>query len=429
MGFIDKYLPFLLDDASANTPKRSHNDIEKEMETKTIAERTDLASARRADPDVLEVLADDHDIGVRRAVADNKANHGRTNLKLAHDSDDDVRLILANRLTKLLPHLTVDEQSEIYSMTVKALGILAEDKVTNIRVALSSSLKDVAKTPPKIARKLAEDIERDVSGPILRFGICLPDDILLDIIKAQPLGWKVNTIAQRKRLSGPITESIINSDNIAAATTVINNDGADIPKNVAQYIVEQARTIPEWDQAMVKRGTLPRKVKRKFSIMIDNSVRKFLKKNANLDRATTRDVIDTTRRRIDWIEEGRDDEPPLEKVKRLAKTKQLNEESLLDAISWSEHEFVQIALAFMARIHPDIAKKMLEMGSAKATVSLCWRAGVTMRTAIKIQQQIAKVPHNKVLLARGGEDYPLSEQDMIWQLEFFGVEDDKSTPQ
>lgn len=426
MGFIDKYLPFLLADARSGQPKRSHNEIEKELETKSIEQRKDIASAKRADPDVLSVLAEDRDVGVRRAVAANKSNTGSTNVKLASDSDDDVRLILATRLTKLLPHLTADEHSEIYALTVHALGILAEDKVTNIRVALSSSLKDVAKTPPKIARKLAEDIERAVSEPILRFGISLPDKILLDIIKDQPMGWKVNTIATRKKLTSDIGDAIIKTKNVEAGTTLINNDGADIPEDLAAHIVEQSKALPEWDQAMVKRGTIPRKMKRQLAIMVDNAVRKFLKKNAQLDRATTRDVIDTTRRRIDWIEEGNEDETPMNKVKRLAKKNQLSEETILDALSWSEYEFVQLALAVMAKVHPDIAKKMLSMNSAKATVSLCWQASLSMRTAIKIQRQISKVSHNKILLARGGEDYPLSEEDMIWQLEFFGVDNTKT---
>lgn len=424
MGFIDKYLSFLMDDTPSQ-PKRSHNEIEKELATKSIAERQDIAASKKADPDVLAVLADDKDVGVRRQVAGNKANTGQTNIKLATDEDDDVRLILAHRLTKLLPHLSSDEQSEIYALTVQALGILAEDKVTNIRVALSSSLKDVAKTPPKIARQLAEDIERDVSEPILRFGINLPDDILLDIIKSQPLGWKVDTIAGRKKLSSALTESILKSGNEKAGATVIDNDGAEITTDLAAYIVQQSKSIPTWDRAMVKRDQLPRKLKRKFSIMVDNAVRKFLKDNAKLDSETTRDVIDTTRRRIDWIEEGKENETPQEKVKRLAQKNQLHEETILDALAWSEYDFVQLALSVMAGVHPDSVKKIFDTNSAKGTVALCWYADLSMRTAIKIQQQLAKVPHSKLLLARGGEDYPLSHEDMIWQLEFFGVDNIK----
>ncbi len=422
MGFIEKYLPFLLTDSSQTHHKKSHHEIEKELAKKTVDERTSMAAARRANPDVLDVLADDKDIGVRRAVARNKANHGKTNVKLSYDEDDDVRLILAHRLAKLLPHLSKDEQSEIYRLTVKALGVLAEDKVTTIRVALSSSLKDVAKIPPKIARKLAEDIEREVSEPILRFGVALPDEVLLDIIKSQPMGWKVNTIAQRKEISAKITEIIIQSENIEAGKTVIDNDGADITEDTTKIIKEKSTHIPEWDRAMLRRKQFPRQVKRQLSVIVDNTIRKFLKSQKQLDSSVTHDIIDTTRRRIEWAEDEKREETDHEKLRRLVRENKLNEETILDALAWSEYKFVSRALSHLAKIHPDIVDKMFAMNSAKACVALCWRAGISMRSAVKIQQHIGKIPHHKILLPRGGEDYPLSDEDMLWQLEFYGVE-------
>ena len=38
---------------------------------------------------------------------------------------------------------------------------------------------------------------------------------------------------------------------------------------------------------------------------------------------------------------------------------------------------------------------------------------------IKLQAQFGKVPLREILQAKDGLDYPLSEDDMTWQLEFY----------
>ena len=55
----------------------------------------------------------------------------------------------------------------------------------------------------------------------------------------------------------------------------------------------------------------------------------------------------------------------------------------------------------------------------KTITALTWKAGLNMRTAMKIQRQIAKVPPSKMINARDGVDYSLTEDEMSWYLEFF----------
>lgn len=66
-------------------------------------------------------------------------------------------------------------------------------------------------------------------------------------------------------------------------------------------------------------------------------------------------------------------------------------------------------------------KKIFEVRAPKSIVALCWQAGLSMRMALRIQQELARVPHKELIYPREGTDYPLAEKDILWQLDFIGV--------
>lgn len=422
MSFVVRYFSWLFEDATKSQPL-SRQKITRLLSDKSIAERKKLATSKKTNPEILDVLASDRDASVRRAIALNPKTPLRASVQLAKDESDDVRLQLAKRLTKILPGLSIEQHSEVYALTVQSLGMLAEDQVTNVRVALSASLKDVAKTPPSIARKLAEDVEREVAEPILRFSLSLSDDDLINIIKKQPNGWKVISIAQRKNVSEDVSHTIIQSENDAANEALLKNDGAKISDADLEEIIAQAHQNPELKKALVDREKLPRQIGRQLNQIVDGFVETFLRQSNDVDEAMVHDIATAVRRRIDFNEEiMKPEEGPDQWVKRLIKEGALDEQAIMDAMAWGERLFVIHAIAAMAKIPVEIAQKMIDMGTAKPVVALCWKAKISMRLCLQIQQKIARVPHTRMLLAKGGEHYPLAEEDIQWQLEFFGVE-------
>ena len=59
------------------------------------------------------------------------------------------------------------------------------------------------------------------------------------------------------------------------------------------------------------------------------------------------------------------------------------------------------------------------MASAKGIVSLAWKSGLSMKLAEQLQLRLARIAPNGVLKAAKGNNYPMSDDDMDWQLEFF----------
>jgi hypothetical protein len=66
-----------------------------------------------------------------------------------------------------------------------------------------------------------------------------------------------------------------------------------------------------------------------------------------------------------------------------------------------------------------VVSKAVSLSSPKGITAMAWNAGLGMRTAVQLQLRLARVPPGKVLQARDGIDYPLSDEEMRWQIDFF----------
>ncbi|MCB9983453.1 MAG: DUF2336 domain-containing protein [Rhodospirillales bacterium] len=215
--FLDKFF--------GKTPK-SYEEQREALASANVKERLSLASNSKTNKEILYYLAEkDPSPKVRKAVAENEAMPVQVSTVLADDDDSDVRLALAGRLVDLLPGASQDQQSQLYAFVVQALGTLALDEVLKIRVALSSTLKDHAHTPPKIAGQLARDVEQQVSEPILRFCSALSDTDLLDILKSHPASWVIEAIASRDSVSEELSEAVVETRDSYGGSALIGNDG------------------------------------------------------------------------------------------------------------------------------------------------------------------------------------------------------------
>jgi len=393
------------------------------------AERLKIARNTNTHKEVLYYLAEkDSDPVIRRSVAENSAMPVQISPVLARDRDADVRLALAARLVALLPDLSEDKHSKLYAFAVQALGTLALDEVLKIRIALSSALKDHAHTPPKIAGQLARDVEREVSEPILKFCAALSDDDLLDILKGHPDSWAVEAIASRESVSEPVSEAVIDTGDRPGGRALLANDGASIAESLLQTIVAMSREYSEWQEPMATRKSLPPSIARDLAEFVDASVRDLLMSRADFDEETTEEIAAVFRRRMDFAaeEEAAGEEATGEHkapghLETLIKEGKLSEELLLDAVGMRDTGFVFGAIAHMAKTDVQVVESIFDMQAPKSLVALCWRAGLSMRTALTLQRDVARIKPKDLIYPRAGTDYPFTKEELIWQLEFLGL--------
>lgn len=387
-----------------------------------VKDRLKIAKSPKTHQEILFYMAQsDTNDDVRCAVAGNKSTPVQASQVLSKDVNLDVRLTLAKRLTDLLPDISSDKQSQLYKFAVEALGTLALDEVLKVRMALSSALKDCTDAPPKVAGQLARDIEREVSEPILRFCVALSDEDLLDILKSHPASWAVQAIASRPMIAAPVSQAVIDTDDVPAGTILINNKGADISLETLKDIVEKAKHFPEWQKPIAMKKTLSPDLVKELAGFVDLSIRNVLLERTDFDSEIMEDVASIVQRRIDFMGQG-GDEPVEQRVARFLKSGALNEDVLGDALSMRDKDFVIVGIAALLKTTRSGVEKIIAMGAAKPVVALCWKAGLSMRFALRVQQEMAKVPHQELIYPRGGTDYPLSDADIKWQLDFLGLE-------
>lgn len=394
-----------------------------DLQSANVSRRLSLAQNRHTNKEVLYFLAEkDPEAKVRQAVIGNKAMPVQAATLLAYDRDVDVRLALAARLVELLPHLSEDKHSQLYAYAVQALGTLALDEVLKIRTALSSTLKDLAQTPPKIAGQLARDVEREVSEPILRFCAALPDDDLLEILRGHPASWAVQAIAARRPVSAPVSEAVIDVEDGPGGMVLIENETAMITEGLLQHIVEKAKSFPEWQKPMALRKGLPVSIAKKLAEYVDESVRKLLLSRDDFDTQESEEIAAVFRRRMDFASGEELTAQPLEKrLKKLIKDGTLGEATISDALAMRDREFVYAALAHLVKSTPASVQRIFDMKAPRPIVALSWRAGLSMRLALQLQMEMGQVPPKELLYPKDGTDYPMSEADLAWQLDFLGL--------
>jgi uncharacterized protein (DUF2336 family) len=411
--------------------------------------------AGRADvrPEILYYLAGDKAAEVRRAIAANEATPSQADLILARDQDEAVRADLAGKIARIAPHLSAADQGKLRDIALEVLDILARDETVRVRRIIAETLKDVAQAPADVIRRLAQDADASVAAPVLQFSPLLSEDDLVAIIEsasenmqAAASGGSIAAIARRAGLPLRVSDAVSASENVEAVAALLANPSAQIREETLDLLADKARPVPPWHAPFVRRPHLPRSTACKLSGFVADSLLSVLMKRPDLEPETLSEVAKVVRKRIaagetllaveDAARDAQAAEDPgntrldrgllreggprlAEYVQRLYAKGELNEDSLDEALSLGNSEFMSLALAYKAGVAPTVVGRIVAAHSAKGMTALAWKAGLTMRFAIKMQSRLAGVAPGDVIPAKYGTDYPLTPDEMTWLLSFF----------
>lgn len=418
--------------ASAGRPETetalSYEDAKRIAGNGDPAARAALARRSKIRPELLYFLAEDPSSEVRRGAAGNERTPPQADLVLARDADEAVRADLAIKLARIAPGLSEPDQKKAENLVVQALEALARDQARRVRLILSEALRNLAQAPPSVIRQLARDTEEVVACPVLEFSPLLSDEDLIEIIGEDPASGKLEAISRRRDLAAAVSDAIVGTDDRGAITALLANGSAQIREETLDVLVERARRIEDWQGPLVERPRLPAAAAQKLAGFVAHHLLERLKNRKDLDQATTLRVAAEVRRRLG---EGGGHNPAVDEGDALARAGaeadrlhdlgQLDDEALLPALARGDRELVRAALARLTGFEAGMIARILESGSAKGVTSLAWKAGLGMRFATQLQIRMAGILPSQALNARDGLAYPLTPEEMIWQLEFFGA--------
>ncbi|MFM7346086.1 MAG: DUF2336 domain-containing protein [Tagaea sp.] len=427
-----------MDPSEYESAKRMLNDSDVFVRS-NLARRTDLR------PELLYYLTDDSSAEVRQALADNSALPWQADMKLAGDSSVDVRAGLAGKVQRILPGLQPGEQDAARQRIMKTLEVLAKDTAARVRGVVAETLKDVADAPPELVKQLARDAELAVSAPVLQFSPLLTDEDLIEIVKGKFAEGATSVVARRAGVSERLSDAIVQSDDIEAVATLLGNSSAQIREETLDLVLDKAPARPSWHGPLVDRPQLSNKAALKIAAFVAEAFAQRLQARPDLDPATKEAVTAEVRKRIaeagggvddttglgkkrnvadpDWAAGGGEGEGETvgAKVKRLRREKKLDDASIVAAAQGGEKLFVKLALAELAAIRAEAVDKILTARSAKGVIAVCWKAKLKLPTAVAIQQRTLSLPPKNVLNQPKWDGWPMTEEELKWQLEFFGA--------
>ena len=377
------------------------------------AVRAGLAQRRDLRPELLYYLSEDPSPDVRRHIATNENTPAQADRLLARDDDESVRQGLAAKLARLAPRLSAEAQEETKRFVEETLEILARDQVARVRQILAEALHDLAEAPPSVIRQLARDAQEVVACPVLEFSPLLTDQDLIDIIGEECASGKLSAISRRRELAAPVADAIVATEDQDAITALLVNSSAQIREETLDSLVEAARAVEPWQPPLVERPRLSsRTIQKLAGFVADNLLRKLQNRDA-LDPDPAALVADEVHRRL--AEEDRSGAS----AGRPDRTGELNDEALMEAVAAGNRSLVREILMQLSGLEAETIEKILDAGSAKGITALTWKAGLTMRSAMQLQLRLGGIPPGEVLNARGGTEYPLSSDEMTWQLNLF----------
>ena len=381
--------------------------------------RAHLASNPETPAEILYFLAEDVSPVVRRAVAENPVTPRQADTKLSRDSDYTVRCLLARKIVGA--GLPKDDRSQLWRMGFTILETLARDTLVRVRRTLAEAIKDQPSAPRPIILELARDPEQEVAIPILRNSPVLTERDLIDIASGGVPDWAQTAIAERRTVEAEVSAAIVTRGDVPAITHLLKNKRAVIDDRTIERVVDNAEKVVEWHEPLVARPSLPGGAILKLARFVAAPLLAALRSRKGLDPQVATGIDTVARSRgieAQKLPARRDDGAKTKnRAEHLFRNGRLTDEAVGLALETGDNDFVISALALRAGISHETAKRILESRSPRTVTALCWKAGHSMRFALEVQKRISQILPNQLLNAHDGHEFPLSPDEMDFQLE------------
>lgn len=414
------------------------------LQGEDAAARATLAGDRRTPPEILFYLAEDPDIGVRRVVAENPSTPGKADALLSRDANISVRCAIARKIVG--GGLDEKARRDMRRMGFTILETLMRDKVVRVRRILADAFRTDPKAPRRAVLGLARDRAKWVASPILRGSPVLTDADMVSIIEDGAPEWAQAAIARRDTVSPKVTEALVARGGTRAVAAMIANPRAQLAPPVLERLVDRAEQVPEWQKPLVSRPNMAGGLLVKLARFVAAPLLSVLCRRGDLDGETASSVNSVLEIRADepgvravparsaataaagrkaraaprvTVEKPEWSESAADRARQLHETGALSDAAVALALDKRETGFVIEALALRAGLPADTVRRMVKVQSARTMVALSWKAGFGARFSMDLQRHLAAIPPTRMINAREGISYPMSETEMQEQLALF----------
>lgn len=382
--------------------------------------RVKLAASPTTPPDILSFLARDDAITVRAAVALNPSVDAAGDRRLAVDGDERVRLLVAR---KVATALSKPGEAELRERTLGILSLLVRDEAVRIRTAIAVVVAESPDLPRDLLLALAQDSAVSVSEPVLRLSPLLSTEDLLALLATPPHEATASSIACRPNLPDTVADAIAASVDSVAIQALLQNGSSAITESTLDLLIARAEHEPGWHEPLVRRPLLSDQAARALSEIVAEHLLKILTERTDITPSVSAEI----QQRLDRQLAKRpaptvrlSDESMMTEARHLDTMGELTEAALLATLRYGDARRGSAMLAVAAAVPLSVMDRAASLRSAKALVSLVWKAGFSMRATGPVQAVIGQLSPETTMQPSASGGYPLTPEELGWQLDFLG---------
>ncbi len=213
-------------------------------------------------------------------------------LELAHDRSVQDRSELVAGICDIYfgeARVRIDYDREMMSDIMRQL---VHDVESSVRRRLSECLAHRPDAPPDLVTTLATD-DIEVAYPVLVNSEVLRDADLVEIIQYRTLEHQL-AIAIRASLNEPVSDALVETDNVVVITTLLENRNARISDPTMGKLVEKSERDAGLRESIVRRHDLPPEVAKKLYWGVSAALRQYIVENFDIDPNDLDETIEAT---------------------------------------------------------------------------------------------------------------------------------------
>ena len=260
-------------------------------------------------------------------------------------------------------------------------GILIEEIEAKARAELASRLAPVSNAPVNVLRRLAQDDDIAVAGPVLKLASRLPEDDLVGVARTKSQAH-LQAISARPTLGEAVTDELVRRGDREVALRIADNRGARISKTGFSRLIERAEKDGVLAEKVGLRPDIPAPMFRELLTRATAVVHKRLLASAKPDiKAEIQQVLARVSQEVGARVAPRDYAAAQRTVLSLDRAGHLTEATLASFCSEGKYEEAVAALAALAKMSIPVADRLMGAERPDPVLILCKAAGLSWATA------------------------------------------------
>ncbi len=293
-------------------------------------------------------------------------------LDLAKSPNSEQRRELLRQVTDMFFATSGGRSEREDALFDDVMRTVAADMQDGVLTELSKRFADADDAPRQLLIDLANHA-LPVAEPLLQRSKLLSEDQLLNVVREKGQGH-IHAVAGRATLSEKLSSAIVQHGDDKALDRLVRNEGAQIPRDAMETVVDRARVNKALHEGVIGRHDMPLDLLNEMYFVVEQRLREnILARNASVDPAALDAALEKTRDRLQKAAAQSSDET--RRAERFIAMKKANNEltpSLLISL-YRDKQFTHFyfGLAEITGLDFDTARSVVQRRDLDALAMIC----------------------------------------------------------